>query len=215
MMKQRIGKPYVWQCILPNASGGWDGYYANGLGCGEHRQRALSWAVCVPAHLRFHLLRRGVLVESMADFINQVFTCESASEAFQAKMINGKVYTNGAAAAANMRIDIENSGWIDVALGNTENSNQPLVLSRPKIALKINGDLAAHNFTTNRNPEINDTGSVAYSTSGDTTLGDGDYTIVEDDEVVEIARDFLYFHGRVDRKPVVEPQEIKRRYWQR
>ncbi len=186
LMKQRIGRPKVWQCFLPNSGGGWDGFYSNGLGCGEHRQQALTWAVCVPAHLRFHLLRKGVLVESMEDFINQVFTCEAASEAFGAKLIRGEVYTLSAASVASMRMDIENCGWVDVSLGTSLGGNNNAVLSRPRIALKENGDVAAHNFTTDRNPEVIDTMSVAYSTSGETTLGDGEYENPEGEDEVEL-----------------------------
>lgn len=190
MMKQRIGKPKIWQCILPNANGGWDGHYANGFGCGKHRQKALAWAVCSSAHLRFHLLKKGVLPESITDFINQVFTCKSASEAFSAKLIRGEVYTYGAASAANMCTDLENSGWIDISLGMSETSQETHTYRRPQIALKVNRDLASHNFSTDRNPDITDTGSVAYSARGDTTLG-GDIEIIDkqDNEEVTISKE--------------------------
>lgn len=188
LMKQRIGYPKVWQCILPNAGGGWDGYYANGLGCEQHRKQALTWAICVPAHLRFHLLRKGVLVESMADFINQVFAPDAASEAFSAKLIKGEVYTYGAASAESMRNDIISCRWIDVTLGQAgESTETNAPLSRPAITLKHNGDLSAHNFTVDHFPAVEDTNSVAYSTSGETTLGDGDYEGPETEvQVVEM-----------------------------
>lgn len=172
LMKQKIGRVKVWQCILPNSGGGWDGYYANGFGCGEHRSQALHWAVCVPAHLRFHLIRRGVLVESVKDFIDSVFTYDTAQEAFGAKLIQGKVYTQSAASAASMRIDIEKCGWVNVNLGiSGADTNSSTILSRPRIALRENGDIAAHNFSTDRNPTTSDSTSVAYSIS-DTTLGE-------------------------------------------
>ena len=171
-MKQKIGRVKVWQCILPNSGGGWDGYYANGFGCGEHRHQALHWAVCVAAHLRFHLIRRGVLVESVKDFIDSVFTYDTAQEAFGAKLIQGQVFTQSAASAASMRIDIEKCGWVNVNLGiSGADTNNPTILSRPQIALRENGDLGAHNFSTDRNPVPSDSASVAYSISN-TTLGD-------------------------------------------
>ena len=37
LMKRRIGRPHVWQCILPRHSGGWEGNHLNGKGCKEHR----------------------------------------------------------------------------------------------------------------------------------------------------------------------------------
>ncbi len=191
LMTQRIGRPRVWQCILPNASGGWDGYYANGHGCEEHRVQALLWAGCIPAHVRFYLLRKGVEVQCVTDFINQCFTVDAAADALNARLIKGEVFTASAASAVTMRNDIESSGWVDVLLG--QNTTSTTVLSRPKIALRINEDLSAHNFSIDRNPEIAETDSVAYSTSGDTTLGDGNFTVAEEDdeeiEIIDHARD--------------------------
>jgi hypothetical protein len=171
MMKQKIGRIKVWQCILPNSGGGWDGYYADGYGCSEHKVQAQHWALCVAAHLRFHLLRRGVQVESVKEFIDTVFTNDAAQEANGAKLINGKVFTQSAASAVSMRIDIEKCGWVNVNLGISGADTNPMVLSRPVIALRKNEDLSAHNFTTNRNPSTPDSSSVAYSTSS-TTLGE-------------------------------------------
>jgi hypothetical protein len=75
---------------------------------------------------------------------------------------------------------------VDISLGKSLGENNNAVLSRPRIALKENGDAAAHNFTTDRNPEVIDTMSVAYSTSGETTLGDGEYENPEGEDEVEL-----------------------------
>ena len=171
LMKQRINNPKVWQCILPNAKGGWEGYYANGFGCGEHKQKALLWSASVSSHIRFHLLKSGVLPESVAEFLHNVFTNTAAAEAFGAKLINGEVFTSGAATAASMSLAIQNSEWVDVSLGRAQVKSGDEVYTRPLIALQFNTDLAEHNMATDRNPAIQDAGSVAYSTSGDTTLG--------------------------------------------
>ena len=179
MMKQKIGRIKVWQCILPNSGGGWDGFYANGFGCGEHKAQAQHWAVCVAAHLRFHLIRRGVQVESVKEFIDTVFTNDAALEANGARLINGKVFTLSAASAASMRLDIEKCGWVNVNLGIAGAESSPMVLSRPMIALRENKDLSAHNFTTDRNPTTADSNSVAYSTSS-TTLGEEVITLNEE-----------------------------------
>ena len=185
LMKQRINKPKVWQCILPNANGGWEGYYANGFGCGQHKQQALMWAASVAAHTRFHLLKRGVLPESVANFIHNVFTNDAAVEAFAAKLINGEVFTYGAATAAAMSLAIKNSDWVDASMGMAEakTASGDAVYSRPLIALQFNTDLAEHNYATDRIPAINDSGSVAYSTGGNTTLGDSVYSVGEGNEV--------------------------------
>lgn len=183
LMKQRINKPKVWQVILPNANGGWEGYYANGFGCGHHKQRALTWATCVGAHVRFHLLKRGVEPESVATFIHNVFTNDAAVEAFGAKMINGDVFTFGAATAASMSLAIKNSDWVDASLGMAEakTTGGDEVYTRPLIALQFNTDLAEHNFTDDRNPQLQDSGSVAYSTGGDTTLGGSEFNVEDED----------------------------------
>ena len=102
-------------------------------------------------------------------------------------VINGQVYTQGAVSAIRLRQDIETSGWIDVSLGqfNTTSDTKDVLLSRPKIAPRENGDLSAHDFTIDRNPEIIDTLSVAHSTAGDTTLGDSIYEDPEEEHDVE------------------------------
>lgn len=191
LMKQRINKPKVWQCILPNANGGWEGYYANGFGCGEHKQKALMWATSIGAHTRFHLLRRGVLPESVVNFIHSAFTNDAVVEAFGAKLINGEVFTFGAATAASMSLAIQNSDWVNASLGMAEATDGEAVYSRPLIALQFNTDEAEHNYAQDRNPIIQDSGSVAYSTAGETMLGgkSGDYGDYDDgnDAVFKVA----------------------------
>lgn len=172
LMKQRINRPKVWQCILPNGKGGWEGYYANGFGCGQHKQTALMWAASVGSHTRFHLLRRGVLPECVATFIHQAFTHTAAAEAFGAKLINGEVFTANAATAAAMSQAILNSDWVNATSGFVEAKSGGEVYTRPLITLQFNTDEKDHNYADSRIPDITDTGSVAYSTSGNTTLGE-------------------------------------------
>lgn len=186
LMKQRINKPKTWQCILPNAKGGWEGYYANGFGCGEHKQKALMWAASVGSHTRFHLLKRGILPESVANFIHTVFTNSATEEAFGAKLINGEVFTSGAATAASMSLAIQNSEWVDASLGTVEAKSGDGIYSRPLIALQFNDtNLREHNYAVDRNPDIQDSGSVAYSTSGDTTLG-GSFVDLNNSDIEEV-----------------------------
>ena len=192
MIKQKTGRIKVWQCILPNSGGGWDGYYADGFGCSEHKSQAQHWALCITAHLHFHLICRGIQVESVKEFIDSVFTNDAAQEAFGTKLIDGTVFTQSAASAASMRLDIEKCSWVNVNLGISGADTNPMVLSRPVIALRENGDLAAHNFTTDRYPIAPDSNSVAYSTSS-TTLGeeiiDIDKELIKDAEIVETNND--------------------------
>ena len=117
LMKRKIGKPHVWQCILPRHGGGWEGYHVNGRGCEDHRVEALTWSECLSAHIRFHLLKRGVTATSMEDAINLSFTVNSAIEAFGAKLIKGKIFTAGNASAMTLAKDLEGS-WVNIGLGS-------------------------------------------------------------------------------------------------
>lgn len=130
------------------------------------------WSASVGSHTRFHLLRRGVLPECVATFIHQVFTYTAAVEAFGAKLINGEVFTANAATAAAMSQAILNSDWVDASSGFVEAKSGGEVYTRPLIALQFNTDMKDHNYADSRIPEIADTGSVAYSTGGNTTLGE-------------------------------------------
>jgi hypothetical protein len=183
LMKRKIGKPHVWQCILPRHGGGWEGYHVNGRGCEEHRVEALTWSESLSAHIRFHLLKRGVLATSMEEVINLSFTVNSAIEAFGAKLIKGKIFTAGTASAMNLARDLEGS-WVNTGLGPGK-TNEKIAYVRKGITLRSNTDPTAFNFSSDiRLPPRKDAGSVAFSEAGAATLGGSAYgnPNEEDDE---------------------------------
>ena len=161
LMKKKIGLIHVWQCILPWHGGGWEGYYANGKGCDIHRVEALTWSDLITAHIRFHLLKRGVEVSSMEDVINLSFTLNAALEAFGAKLIGGKVFTAGSASAMSMARDLKGT-WVDLGLGNSaKKKEEKETYSRRGITLRTNTDPTAFNFSgAGRFPGSKDTGSI-------------------------------------------------------
>ena len=181
MMKRKIGKPHVWQCILPRHGGGWEGYHVNGRGCEEHRVEALTWSEYLSAHIRFYLLKRGVLATSMEEVINLSFTVNSAIEAFGAKLIKGKIFTAGTASAMNLARDLEGS-WVDTGLG-TGGTNEKITYVRKGITLRANTDPTAFNFSSDAQlPPRKDAGSVAFSEAGIATLGGSAYGNPNEDD---------------------------------
>lgn len=107
----------------------------------------------------------------MANFIHMVFTNSAMEEDFGAKLINREVFTSGAATAASTSLAIQNSKWVDASIGRVEAKSGYGIYSRPLIALKFNTDLREHNYEVDRNPDIQDSGSVAFLISRKTTLG--------------------------------------------
>ena len=115
-MKRMIGKPHVWQRILPQHGGGWEGYHVNGKGCESYRVEAITWSECLSAHIRFHLLKRRVEASLTEDVINLSFTVTAVLEAFSTKLIKGKVFTAGTASAMSLAKDLEGT-WVNLDLG--------------------------------------------------------------------------------------------------
>ena len=184
LMKRKIGKPHVWQCILPRHGGGWEGYHVNGKGCEHHRVEALTWSECLSAHIRFHLLKRGVEAAAMEDVINLSFTVNAALEGFSAKLIKGKVFTAGTASAMSLAKDLEGT-WVDLGLGTGQN-NEKISYVRRGISLRANTDPTSFNFTSDgRLPPRKDAGSVAYSEAGVATLGESVYGNPKGEEEVD------------------------------
>lgn len=110
----------------------------------------------------------------MEEVINLSFTVNAALDAFNAKLIKGKVFTAGTASAMTLAKDLEGT-WVDLNLG----TNGPLgktTYIRKGITLRANTDPTAFNFSNdNRLPPKKDAGSIAYSEAGVATLGGSVY----------------------------------------
>jgi hypothetical protein len=104
--------------MLQNNDGSWKGFYSNGKGCKRHKGTATRWLGCPVAHLRFHLLKRGVTNDSALNLIRRSFTPQAFWDALQATFKDGKVVL---AAQAEMQDKLEdakrNAPWVDITQG--------------------------------------------------------------------------------------------------
>jgi hypothetical protein len=87
----------MWQSILQNDNGSWQGYYSNGQGCEWHKGIATDWAGSIAAYLKFHLLKRGVTEDSTLKLIRASCTPQAFRNAINANMKDSKVILVGQA----------------------------------------------------------------------------------------------------------------------
>ncbi len=114
LMKHRVDHLCLWQGMFQNNDGSWRGFYSNGKGCKRHKGTATRWSSCPAAHLRFHLLKRGVTNDSALNLIRRSFTPQAFWDALQATFKDGKVVL---AAQAEMQDELRMQskmprGWI-------------------------------------------------------------------------------------------------------
>ncbi len=63
LLKHKINHLPLWHSILQNGNGSWHGYYSYRQGCKRHK------GIAIAAHLKFHLLKRGVTEDSALKLI--------------------------------------------------------------------------------------------------------------------------------------------------
>ncbi len=118
MTKHRVDRLCLWQEMFQNDDGSWKGFYSNDKGCKRHKGTATRWSGCPAAHLRFHLLKRGVTNNSALNLIRKSFTPQAFRDALQATFKDGKVMS---AAQAEMQDELEdakrNAPWVDITQG--------------------------------------------------------------------------------------------------
>jgi hypothetical protein len=81
MAKHRVDRLCLWQGMFQNDNGSWKGFYSNGKGYERHKGTATRWLGCPAAHLRFHLLKRGVTNDSALNLIRRSFTPQAFRDA--------------------------------------------------------------------------------------------------------------------------------------
>jgi hypothetical protein len=69
LFRHQVNHLPLWQSLLQNDDGSWRGYYSNGKGCHNHKGITTSWLGSFAAHLKFHLLKRGITEESALKLI--------------------------------------------------------------------------------------------------------------------------------------------------
>ena len=146
----------VAQCIAPNQNGGWDAYYANGIGCKGFKEAAMNWSSSPAAHFKFHCLGRGVTQASASAMIRKCFSQSAISDAASAKMVDGKVMTARKASTRAILAKMEGpKSFIDITKGMPrkkilayleEQHHKEEVANGKKDTDKNPGDEDAYNF---------------------------------------------------------------------
>jgi hypothetical protein len=118
LLKHKINHLPLWQSILQNNDGSWCGYYSNGKGCEKHKGIATDWLRCIAAHLKFHLLKQGVMEESAFKLIRASCSPQAFCNAINANMKDGKVIlAMQAELDDNMEDTMKRACWVDITKG--------------------------------------------------------------------------------------------------
>ena len=108
----------LWQSLLQNDDGSWQGYYSNGKGYQNHKGIATRWSGSIATHLKFHLLKRGVTEEIALRLIRTSCTTQALHDAISATMKDGKVVL-AAQAEMDDKLDkmCKRASWVDITMG--------------------------------------------------------------------------------------------------
>ena len=112
LTKHKVDHLRLWQGMFQNDDGSWKGFYSNGKGCERHKGTATRWSGCPAAHLRFHLLKRGVTNDSALNLIRRSFTPQAFRDALQATFKDGKVVS-----ADDLKDAKRTAPWVDITQG--------------------------------------------------------------------------------------------------
>ncbi len=90
----------------------------NGKGCHNHKDVATTWSGSIGAHLKFHLLKRGVTEESALKLIRASCSTQSLHDAISSTFKDGKV---ASAVQAELDDKLEEmqkrASWVDITVG--------------------------------------------------------------------------------------------------
>jgi hypothetical protein len=118
MYSHKVNHLPLWQAIVQNDDGSWCGYYSNGKGCQNHKDVATAWAGAIGAHLKFHLLKRGVTEASALKLVRASCSAQTFHDACTSTYKDGKVVS---AAQAEMDNELEEmqkrASWVDITAG--------------------------------------------------------------------------------------------------
>jgi hypothetical protein len=118
LFKHQVNHLPPWQSLLQNDDGSWQGYYSNGKGCHNHKVVATAWSGSIAAHLKLHLLKRGVTEESAIKLTRASCTTQALHDAISETMKNGKVVL-AAQAEMDDKLDgmCKRASWVDITMG--------------------------------------------------------------------------------------------------
>ena len=91
MFSHKVNHLPLWQAIVQNDDGSWRGYYSNGGGCQKHKVVATAWSGGIGAHLKFHLLKRGVTEASALKLACASCSVQTFHDACTSTYKDGKV----------------------------------------------------------------------------------------------------------------------------
>ncbi len=84
LMEAIVKHSKVWTLIAQLSDGQWVGYFRHGIGNDLHKKYAHEWAGSVSAHFRFHLARKGLLMDGINKMIKGCFNYQAVKDAVNA-----------------------------------------------------------------------------------------------------------------------------------
>ena len=225
MMNVKVNGLSLWQAIVPNNDGGWDGYYTAGKGCDEHKSKAAEYAGCTSGSVMYYCLDRGVDEESMYTLMRKAFTSKAVKECRDCSRIGGKVVPRTSAAAHMVLGKMENS-WLDLGRGMSRKKRLEYEQKKRDEAAYVEGmvdpedgagDPDAFNFSddiTTKDVQPRDANSVAYTATDTATMGNTAYHVEEggqggDSDTDEFWKDSEEESDEEDDESVVEEVEFE------
>ncbi len=118
LFSHKVNHLPLWQSIVRNDDGSWRGYYSNGKDCHNHKDVATTWSGSIGAHLKFHLLKRGVTEESALRLIRASCSTQSLHNAISVTFKDGKVVSAAQAELDDKMEEMQKrASWVDIMVG--------------------------------------------------------------------------------------------------
>jgi hypothetical protein len=191
----------LWQNILQNNDGSWRVYYSNRQGCKHHKGVITSWLGCDLAHLKFHLLKRGITEESALALIQASFSPQALQDALNATMKNGRVVLAVQAELADKMDDMmKQAFWVGIRKGTEmselleyeqemQGRSQLLDPNKPK-ALNFAEEQSMKSLHTAA------TGATQYTAAFSVSMGNTAYMPGDNTDVKSVESDLFELGGR-------------------
>jgi hypothetical protein len=185
LFSHKVNRLPLWQSIVQNDDGSWRGYYSNGKDCHNHKDVTTTWSGSIGAHLKFHLLKRGVTEESALKLIRASCSTQSLHDAISATFKDGKVVS---AAQAELDDKLEEmqkrASWVDITVGMEALERQEYETERSgTINLLDPSDPRALNFADEQSVKTfsSKAAGTAYTVGVQESLGDNEFMPASND----------------------------------
>ncbi len=175
----------LWQLIVQNDDGSWRDYYLNGKGCHNHKDVATTWSGSIGAHLKFHLLKRGVTEESALKLIRASCSTQSLHDAISSTFKDGKVVSVAQADLDNELEEMQKqASWVDIMVGMEASEQREYETERSGTIKLLNpSDPRALNFANKQSVKTfsSKAAGTAYTVGVQESLGDTKFMPADDD----------------------------------